>query len=158
MRPTATPRRHLLATVQAHVNLTRDMEFTAQAPNGHTVTLDTASDAGGHALGLEPLDLVLVALGGCMGMSAIAILRKKRQEVTHYEIRLTAQQADGNPHVYREIELDHILAGRDLDYAAIERAIQLAEEKYCPVSAMLRNSVTIINKYRVISDPEHAAM
>lgn len=144
-----------MATVHANLNLLHDMEFTAHAPSGHSLTLDVGSESGGHGMGLEPLDLVLLSLGGCLGMSALSILRKKRQEITHYEIRITAQQADSQPHVYHEIELDHILAGHGLDEAAVARSLQLAEEKYCPVSAMLRGSVKIINKFRIIPDAEH---
>jgi putative redox protein len=144
-----------LATVHANVQLIREMEFRGRAPNGHELTIDTSSDHGGHALGLEPLDLVLLALGGCMGLDVISILRKKRQEVTNYDIRITAQQADEHPRVYTQIELEHVVAGRNIDENAVARAIELSETKYCPVSAMLRGTVQIHNRYRIVNDDEH---
>ncbi len=144
-----------MATVHANVQLIREMEFKGRAPNGHELTIDTGSDHGGHALGLEPLDLVLMALGGCMGLDVISILRKKRQEVTNYDIKITAQQADEHPRVYTSIELEHIVAGRNIDENAIVRAIELSETKYCPVSAMLHGTVQIHNRYSIINDDEH---
>jgi putative redox protein len=131
------------------------MEFRGRAPNGHELTIDTSSDHGGHALGLEPLDLVLLALGGCMGLDVISIMRKKRQEVTNYDIRITAEQADEHPRVYTRIELEHVVAGRNIDENAVVRAIELSETKYCPVSAMLRGNVEIRNRYRIVNDDEH---
>lgn len=144
-----------MATVNANVQLIREMEFRGRAPNGHELTIDTSSDHGGHALGLEPLDLVLMALGGCMGLDVISILRKKRQEVTNYDIKITAQQADEHPRVYTHIELEHVVAGRNIDENAVARAIELSETKYCPVSAMLRGTVQIHNRYSIINDDEH---
>ncbi len=146
-----------MATVHASVQLVKDMEFRGTAPNGHQLTIDTGTDHGGHALGLEPLDLVLTALGGCMGMDVISIMRKKRQEVTNYTIRITAQQSDEHPRVYTHIELEHIVAGRNIEEQAVMRSIELSETKYCPVSAMLRGSVEIHNRYQIIVDDEHAA-
>ncbi len=144
-----------MATVHANVQLIREMEFRGRAPNGHELTIDTSSDHGGHALGLEPLDLVLLALGGCMGLDVISILRKKRQQVTNYDIRITAQQADEHPRVYTQIELEHVVAGRNIDENAVARAIELSETKYCPVSAMLHGTVQIHNRYSIINDDEH---
>lgn len=144
-----------MATVHANVQLMREMEFRGRAPNGHELTIDTSSDHGGHALGLEPLDLVLLALGGCMGLDVISIMRKKRQEVTNYDIRITAEQADEHPRVYTRIELEHVVAGRNIDENAVVRAIALSETKYCPVSAMLRGNVEIRNRYRIVNDDEH---
>jgi putative redox protein len=146
-----------LATVHASVQLVKDMEFRGNAPNGHQLTIDTGTDHGGHALGLEPLDLVLIALGGCMGMDVISIMRKKRQEVTNYTIRVVAQQSDEHPRVYTHIELEHIIAGRNIDETAVMRSIELAEAKYCPVSAMLRGTVEIHHRYQIIVDDEHPA-
>ncbi len=144
-----------MATVHASMQLVREMEFHGRAPNGHELTVDTSSDHGGHALGLEPLDLVLLSLGGCMGLDVISILRKKRQQVTNYEVKITAQQADEHPRIYTHISLEHVVAGREIDERAVARAIELSETKYCPVSAMLRGSVQIVNHYRIVADNEH---
>ncbi len=144
-----------MATVHANVQLIREMEFRGRAPNGHELTIDTSADHGGHALGLEPLDLVLLALGGCIGLDVISIMRKKRQEVTNYDVRITAEQSDEHPRVYTRIELEHVVAGRNIDEQAVARSIELSETKYCPVSAMLRSTVQIHNRYRIVNDDEH---
>jgi putative redox protein len=144
-----------LATVHANVQLIREMEFRGRASNGHELTIDTSADHGGLALGLEPLDLVLLALGGCIGLDVISIMRKKRQEVTNYDLRITAEQSDEHPRVYTRIEIEHIVAGRNIDEQAVARSIELSETKYCPVSAMLRGTVQIHNRYHIINDDEH---
>ena len=107
-----------------------------------TLPLDSAHGAGAAA-GVSPMELLLVALGGCLGMSVVPILRKMRQEVTAYEMRVTGERSHGWPVVFTGIVVEHRVTGHALDVAAIERAIALAEARYCGVSAMLGKAVPL---------------
>ncbi len=126
------------------------MAFAAHAPSGHELVLDTGPDAG-HDSGFRPLELLLVALGGCTGMDVIAILRKKRQVVTDYRVRVAGVQAQEHPHVYTAIVVQHIVSGPALDPAAVARAVELSAGKYCPVNAMLASACPVTHQYRIVS-------
>ena len=99
------------------------------------------------------MELVLVALGGCTGADVVSILAKKRQRVTGYEIEVRALgRRDEHPRVYTAIEVVHRVRGRGVDARAVAHAIELSEEKYCSVSAMLRATATITSRYEVVED------
>jgi len=126
------------------------MAFEATPSSGHTITINTGRGAGSAGTGPEPLELVLLAVGACVGMDVISILRKKRQTVTGYTINVFANQAREHPRVYTEIMVEHLLTGSKVDPRAVARSIELSITKYCPVNAMLRSSVKIENVYRII--------
>lgn len=108
----------------------------------HSVALDSSHDERAAA-GVSPMELLLVALGGCMGISVVSMLDKMRQDVTTYAIRVTGERSSGWPVVFTAIAIEHRVTGHALDAAAIERALTLAETRYCGVSAMLGQAVPI---------------
>lgn len=104
--------------------------------------------------GLAPMGLVLVALAGCTIMDVASILKKKRQDITSLEVEVEGVQADEHPRVYTHIKLVYRVGGTNIDPAAVERAIELSRDKYCPVQAMLRASVIIEDRYELVTTPE----
>src|SRR6266581_91008 len=117
-------------TMTAQSTLTTGMRFEVEAGSGHRVTLDASEQDGGHDEGFRPMELLLVGLAGCTGMDVISILRKKRQQVTAYEVQVTGVRAEDNPMVFVEITVEHIVTGRHLQPEAVARAIQLSEGRY----------------------------
>src|SRR5215469_3478253 len=116
-------------------------DFVAIPPRGHAIPLDmdgTRSDAS------SPLELLLVALGGCTGADVISILRKKREQVTEYRVEVRGERREEYPKSFRRMEVRHILRGRGLSRAAVEQAIELSNTKYWGVSASLRPTVEIV--------------
>ena len=113
------------------------------------VPLDASVEHGGGGEGLAPMELILIGLGGCTSMDVISILAKKRQQVTSFEIELHADRAEEHPKVFTNITIEYVVKGKDLDAAAVERAIELSENKYCPGMAMLRKSANINTSFRV---------
>jgi putative redox protein len=109
------------------------MAFDITAGSGATMVSD-----GDAKVGMSPMEMVLAALVGCAGADVIDILRKKRQEVSRLEIRVIGERSESHPRVYTEIQLTFIVTGHGLDREAVRRAIELSEDKYCSVSAMLR--------------------
>src|SRR5512146_262927 len=101
--------------------LTDGMQFTAQAGSGHTVVMDAAEHAGGEGAGFVPMELLLVGLSGCTGMDVISVLRKKRQEVTGYEVRVRGERAEDHPMVYTTITVEHIVTGYNVSPEAVAR-------------------------------------
>lgn len=125
------------------------MSFTGLSGSGFSVPVDTTSKNGGADSGPSPMELVLLGLGGCTAMDVISILKKKRQEVTSFEILLHADRSAEHPRVFTNITLEFVVTGHDVDEEAVKRAVELSETKYCSVSAMLSKSVAIFTKVTV---------
>ncbi len=134
----------------AKVVLQAGMHFTGATSAGHVVNLD---EMGGSA-GPSPMELMLIGLAGCSAMDVIAILRKKRQDIEGLEVHVSGHRRDEYPRVFTDIELEYVVLGDEVDPRAIERAIELSAQNYCPVWAMLGKSATITSSYRVISADE----
>ena len=138
-----------MSVKQAVVKQIQGIAFAGKADSGHWVTMDGPDEFGGSNAGTRPKELVLLSLGGCTGSDVVSILRKKRARVDSLEVRLTAEQSDEHPIVYKSIHMEFVFRGDDLKAADIERAIELSETKYCSVSAMLRGTVAITHSYTI---------
>jgi putative redox protein len=139
-------------TVRA--TLETGMRFDVETGTGHHVILDAAEHNGGQNSGPQPMEMLLVALAGCSGMDILTILRKKRQDITGYELRIYGMRAEEHPKVYLDITLEHIFSGHNIRPEAVERAIELTEERYCGASAMLGKTATIGHTFSIIEDTE----
>ncbi len=95
------------------------------------------------------MQLLLLALGACTGTDVAAILRKKRQTVTHYEVRVAAEQREEYPRIWQNIVVRHLVRGRRISEKAVQEAVRLSETKYCSVSAMLGAATTITMTYEI---------
>ena len=137
-------------TVRA--TLETGMRFDVETGSGHHVLLDAAEHNGGQNSGPQPMEMLLVALAGCSGMDILTILRKKRQDITGYELRIYGMRAEEHPKVYLDITLEHIFSGHNIRPEAVERAIELTEERYCGASAMLGKTATIGHTFSIIED------
>ena len=117
--------------------------FVAQAPSGHMVALDSDRSSNGAP---GPMELLLVALGACTATDVVSILAKKRQKLDSLEVEVSGERAAEPPTVWVKIEIVYKLRG-NLDEKAVEHAIQLSEEKYCSVAAMLRKTAKITFRF-----------
>ena len=121
-------------------------QFLAVSGTGHALVMD---DAEGHSAA-KPIELALLALGGCEAFDVIGILRKKRQKVTGYEVELHAEQNPEPPNYFTHVEIRHRLRG-EIDPDAVERAIHLSETKYCSVGAMISKTATLETTFEIVS-------
>ena len=138
----------------AQVRLEAGMRFDAEAGSGHHVTLDAAELDGGQNAGFRPMEMLLVGLGGCTGMDVISILRKKRLQVTGYEVHVSGIRAEDHPMVFVEITVEHIVTGYHIQPEAVARAIQLSEERYCGAGAMLGKVAHLTHTFRIVEAAE----
>ena len=129
------------------------LRFVAQTGSGFQVALDSRSDTESMSAP-SPMELQLVALGGCTAMDVISILRKMRQEVSAYEVRLIGTRAPEHPRVYTEIVIEHEIRGTGVGREQVHRAIQLTMTRYCPVFAMLFPTVTIREQFRITDEAQ----
>ena len=114
--------------------LGNNRQFIATSGTGHHFLID---DAAGNT-GAKPIELVAIALAGCTAFDVISILRKKRQQVTGYEVKVEADQTPDPPQVFTQVRIHHIVSGVEVSAQALEDAIRLSEEKYCSVGAMVK--------------------
>ena len=138
-----------MAVMSAVVTLQGVVQWEGVAGSGHRLTADGPAEAGGSNAGFRPMELMLLGLGCCMGFDMVMILRRMRKDVTGYQIRLTGQRPDEPPSVYTEVTLEHVITGRGISKESMERALDLAENKYCSASAMFSKTAKLINKYRI---------
>lgn len=131
---------------KATIHYAGDDFFVAVPPSGHALTLDIKGE---RSSAPSPMELLLVALGGCTGADVIDILRKKREQVTGYRVEVHGERRDEHPRSFRRIEVRHILHGRGLTDKSVAHAIQLSDEKYCGVAATLRPTAEIVVTYEI---------
>jgi putative redox protein len=120
--------------------------FDGTAGSGFTLPLGVSTEGGGADDGFRPMELLLIGLAGCTAMDVISILEKKRQDVTGFTVSVQAERAEDHPRVFSQIVIEYNLTGRGLDPAAVERAVELSETKYCSAQAMLNKTAQISRK------------
>ena len=132
------------------VTLQEGSTFEGVAGSGHRVTMDVAPEVGGRNLGLRPMEMVLLGLGGCTAIDVLHMLRKGRQPITDMRVELDAERADDVPKVFTKIHLHFVLMGAGLDPHKIERAINLSASKYCSASMMLNKTAEMTHDFEIV--------
>jgi putative redox protein len=123
--------------MKARVKWLEGSAMVGEAGSGHAVVMDGPPDLGGRNLGLRPMEMLLIGLGGCTQFDVMLILRRGRAEVTDCVVELSAERAETDPKVFTRIHVHFIVTGHGLDPKKVERAIALSAEKYCSASIML---------------------
>jgi putative redox protein len=144
--------------MEAKVTWQQKMSFVGTGKFGLTVPIDTSIENGGDSSGFSPMELLLVGLAGCTAMDVISILEKKRQKVSRFEVRVNGQRAAEHPRVFTNILVEYIVGGESIDPAAVDRAVELSETKYCSAMAMISKTAKIerkivVEETEVISRP-----
>lgn len=127
------------------------MGFVAETGSGHLLTMDGAPDGGGRDLAPRPLETVLAGAGGCTAYDVVLILKRGRHAVTGCEVRLSAERAGTDPKVFTKLHLHFVVSGRDLDAAAVARAIELSHDKYCSATIMLGKTAVVTTSHEVVA-------
>ncbi|EBZ6099775.1 OsmC family protein [Salmonella enterica] len=133
--------------MQARVKWVEGLTFLGESSSGHQILMD--GNSGDKAP--SPMEMVLMAAGGCSAIDVVSILQKGRQNVTNCEVKLTSERREDVPRLFTHINLHFIVTGSDLKEAAVARAVDLSAEKYCSVALMLEKAVNITHSYEVIA-------
>ena len=128
--------------MEAKVVWQSDLTFEVQQ-DGHKFIIDADDNVGGHDRGPRPKGLVLSGLVGCTGMDVISILKKMRVDVENFEVKASAELTNEHPKVFTKIHIQYIFHGNNLPMGKLEKAVNLSQERYCGVSAMLRTIAEI---------------
>lgn len=129
--------------VTATVRWEGKRSFRGLSASGREVRMDTAPEAGGEGAGLRPMELVLIALGGCVSTTLVSILERMRQPLEALEVALEGERAEAHPRVYTRIRVLFRARGEGLDPAKVRRAVGLAAGRYCSVGNMLHRTAAI---------------
>lgn len=125
-------------------------QFIGESGSGHSVVMDGPPDHGGRNLGVRPMEMLLLGLGGCSSFDVVSILSKARQVVTDCRVELEAERAEGVPSPFTKIHMQFIVTGKDLKEAQVKRAVELSATKYCSASIMLEaGGVEITHGYEI---------
>jgi len=128
-----------------------NMTFSADDGLGHEVLMDLGEESGGNNEGFRPMPLLLAGLGGCMGVDVKIILDKMKVGFTSLDLEIEADMdEDTVPRIYKEIRVVFRFAGDNLEMEKLERAIRLAEDKYCNVSAILGKTCKLVYKAEIL--------
>jgi len=126
-----------------------NMSFVGESGSGHSVVMDGPPEFGGRNLGVRPMEMLLLGLGGCASFDVVSMLKKSKQDLVDCEVEITAERADEEPKVFTKIHLHFVISGNDLSDKRVARAIELSAEKYCSASIMLGKTAVVTHDYKI---------
>jgi putative redox protein len=137
--------------LKVRVKWIEDVTFIGESETGHAVVMDGAPENGGRNIGMRPMEMLLIGMGGCTSFDVVTILKKSRQAVVDCVAEMSAERADEIPKVFTKIHVHFVVTGNDLNDKQVARAVSLSAEKYCSASIMLSKSVAITHDYEIRS-------
>ena len=137
--------------MKVRVKWIEDVAFMGESETGHAVVMDGAPENGGRNIGMRPMEMLLLGMGGCTSFDVVTILKKSRQPVVDCVADMTAERSDEIPKVFTKIHVHFVITGDDLNEKQVARAVELSAEKYCSASIMLSKSVDITHDFEIKS-------
>lgn len=138
--------------MKAVVKWLDNMSFVGESESGHSIVMDGPPESGGRNLGVRPMEMVLLGMGGCTAFDVVLILQRQRQSISDCQVELSAERAENTPKVFTRIHVHYIVKGKALDEKKVARAVDMTAEKYCSVSIMLAKSVEVSHDFEIIEE------
>ena len=138
--------------MKTRIKLVEGICLMGEAGSGHSVVMDAAPEYGGKNLGVRPMEMLLLGMGGCSTIDVLNILRKQRQDIRDCVVEVEAERADTDPKVFTKIHAHYIIKGKNLKESQVQRAISLSAEKYCSVSIMLSKTAEITHDFEIVEE------
>jgi len=139
-----------MAQHSATIKQLQGISFAGKTDSNNWVMMDGPENFGGSNAAIRPKELLLLSLGGCTSADVIAILQKKRVKLDSYNLNISAESTETHPKVYTKIHLEYVLAGTEIKEKDVERAIELSQNTYCGVTAMLQKSIEITHSFKIV--------
>jgi putative redox protein len=134
---------------QAEVDWSGDNVFLGSDASGHTVVFDSAQST---SKGISPMTVLLTSLGACTGMDIVAILKKRKQNLSSLRIFVSGERPEyGLPKPWTSIHIKYVLSGVGLERELVEEAIRESNEKFCSVGATIQPTAKISHSYEIVS-------
>jgi putative redox protein len=141
-----------MSQMTARVKWVEQRTFLGESGSGHTVVMDGAPEAGGRDLGVRPMEMLLLGLGGCTAFDVIDILQRGREPVDDLAIEIEGERSDKIPKIFKKINVRYIVTGTGLSPEKVDRAVKLSAEKYCSATIMLGAVAEITHDVKIV-DP-----
>lgn len=132
------------------LNWKGNFRFEARNEKGLSIDFDALAKYGGEETAPTPMETLLASLAGCTSFDVVNILKKKRQNITSYSVEAEAKRREEPPEVFTKIHIKYLIKGKNISKEAVEKAIQLSNDKYCSVGAMLKKTAEITTSYEII--------
>lgn len=136
--------------MKARIKWVQDVMFLGESGSGHSVVMDGAPDAGGRNLGVRPMEMLLLGLGGCSAFDVMLILKRGREAVTDCVVDIEAERATTDPKIFTKIQMHYTVTGHALDRKKVERAVQLSADKYCSASAIMAKTAELSHTITIV--------
>lgn len=136
--------------MKARVKWVEGMTFVGESGSGHAVVMDGSPESGGRDLGVRPMEMLLLGMGGCTAFDVVLILKRGREPVEDCVVEIEADRAETDPKIFTHIRVRYIVSGRGLDRAKVDRAVALSAEKYCSASVMLGAMAKITHEVELV--------
>ncbi len=135
--------------MKARIKWVEEATFLGESGSGHAVVMDGPPESGGRNLGVRPMEMLLLGMGGCASFDVVHILKKSRQPITDCVAEISAERVDEEPKVFSKIHIHFIVTGDNLKDKQVARAVLLSAEKYCSASIMLGKTAEISHDYEL---------
>lgn len=139
--------------MKARIKWVEGVTMLAESGSGHGLVIDGPPEHGGRNLGVRPMEMLLMGMGGCTQFDVLLILRRGRHDVAFCEVELEAQRAETDPKVFTRIHAHFRVGGRGLTEKVVDRAIRMSAEKYCSASIMLGAMAEITHDFELVEVP-----
>jgi len=135
---------------KARVKWIEGTRFVGESQSGHAVVMQGLPQEGEPSVGIRPMEMLLLGMGGCTAIDVVMILQKARENVTDVVVELSGERAESVPKVYERIHVHYVVTGRGLKESAVERAIRLSAEKYCSATLMLAATAKVTHDFEIV--------
>ena len=135
---------------QAKARWVEGYQFVGTPPSKHSIVLDASAAVGAVDSAIHPGELLLVGLAGCTGIDVISILQKMKVEVDEFEVRVSGEAQEEHPKYWKKLNVTYWIKGKDIPEDKLEKAINLSQDKYCSVSAALKNKVEVTYTHEIV--------
>ena len=136
--------------MKARIKWVQDVTFVGESGSGHSVVMDGSPESGGRNLGIRPMEMLLIGLGGCSAFDVVLILKRGREPVTDCVVDIDAERAPTDPKVFTKIKMIYTVTGNGLDRNKVERAVNLSAEKYCSASKIMSATAEISHEINIV--------
>lgn len=136
--------------MKARIKWIEDVTFVGESGSGHAVVMDGPPDRGGRNLGVRPMEMLLLGMGGCTAFDVVHILKRARQPIADCVVELEAERAEQPPTVFTRIHAHFVISGKGLSESQVRRAVELSAEKYCSASIMLGKTAAITHDFEIV--------
>jgi putative redox protein len=136
--------------MKARIKWVEKATFLGESGSGHSVVMDGPPESGGRDIGIRPMEMLLIGMGGCTAFDVVMILQRARQAVTDCVVEVSAERSDDVPRIFTSIHVHFVVSGDDLSDKQVARAVQLSAEKYCSASIMLGKAADITHDYEIV--------